>query len=233
MYRDIQDSQPPVAGGRVMNSSSKSESKPAVRYVGRRQYNVKAFSAEQVPNTANEPASPETDDDFIPANSSYRRALSPVYRRPQMEGVRYLDSVTKPKKRSWWKGIMPKALVCLFVVAVLFILFRPIPSSAEDSGPLSMNLPQILSKMLPQLNIFVQATGDDMVQIGKAYVNNTGGINQSSDPGQSLDSMIAGIKDINKELGNTDSGNGMWDQVQDVFKSMRQEAWSVATRGGK
>ena len=279
MYGDERVSQPGTDGNRGMNDFRQPESATHVRYVGRRKYTVKAFSAQQVPKPASRTVSAETRNDGLACDNCekgcdavrrsnhcsgaelghstlcpYRtpvkyaerghrrgtpvecpdmRAPSRVrYEMPHTEYAWHDRAEMKAKKASWWKGIMPRALVLFFVMLVLFLLFRPIPSSAEESGPLSMNLPQILTRMLPDLNLFVKSTGDDLVQIGKAY-RGGGAVPQSSDPDQSLDNLIAGIKDINKEMGNTDAGNGMWDQVQGVFKTMRKEAWSVATQGGK
>lgn len=272
MYRIVQDGQSGISRGGT-NNLKKPESRPYIRYVGKRKYNVKAFPAEQSQKSVNEAVPPETNDDFVnndckksysdfeslnhsglierghgtpcpycPScnhseeveDRAYRRVSSHASSpRPQLENAWYQDIMVKPKKSSWWKRYMPKALVVFFVVAVLFLLFRPVSSSAEDNGPLSLNLPQILSKMLPQLNLFVQATGDDMLKIGQSYINNKGTITQSSDPSQSLDGLIAGMKDLSKEMGDSNSGNPVWDQVQNSFKNIRQEAWSVATQSGK
>lgn len=257
MYRELPDSRAQATERKAIKHFTIPLGKPEVQQLQSKKYKVKVFSAGQSQSQAHESITPEMertpeiDRDFFndeferpysktELQNRYNEAESRLSRRPEpysynpvqpVESSLYYDIVSQSKKRSWWKGYMPKVLVFLFIASILFFMFRPV--SAEDSGTLSINLPQMLAKMLPSLNIFVQATGDDLVKIGKSYTTNSAASGQSLAPEQSLDSLISGIKDINKEMGNTSADDGMWDQIQKIFKSTRQEAWSQAARSGK
>lgn len=136
----------------------------------------------------------------------------------------------KPKSNRRLIRILARVAIPILILILLPWLIIGAASAATGSrAALTPDLPQALSRMLPNLGAFVEGVLTDFTDIGQAYVERDYNARPGAGPDESLEKLLGAVSDLNQELGAPPDDQGIFNKTISFFRQVRQEAWSRAT----
>lgn len=207
--------------------------------VGETSYKARAFEVSQdyqvmYPQPLSSEASPPAEARPIPnVWLGYPKASADSVKLPNIaplfKAKNEPDSPRPAGNRKTARILMKVAIPVLVAILLPFLFFGVASADTESGSILSLELPQILSRIFPDLETFVQQVTGDITNIGNAYMKqDPKAANPGVGPEESLEKLLGSLSELNKEVG-APPDQGLFDKVINSFREMRQQAWSGAT----